>query len=134
MSAQSPLPDWDLFRAYEAGKGRRYGLLFAVNGGAFAIETFLFKGPGALPVPLLVWALLCVPAGMIVYTLSMRADISAFGHAMRRMDARPEAERLFGPKGRRHLAIVTALLVCGWASAALCGIYALLGGALWILR
>jgi hypothetical protein len=42
MSNRAAVPD---FRAYEDGKHRRYELLFAVNGGAFAIAKLPLCSP-----------------------------------------------------------------------------------------
>jgi hypothetical protein len=39
MAEEPRIPD--IFRAYEEGKHRRYNLLFAVNGGAFAVAKLL---------------------------------------------------------------------------------------------
>ena len=47
----SPFPPPGNFTDYEAGKKRRYELFFAVNGGAFAVASWLwddFKTVGAL--------------------------------------------------------------------------------------
>ena len=69
---------------YEDGKHRRYSLLFAVNGGAFAIAKILSgvdeKSPhvlGHLTLPELAW-------GMILFTIIMVADIYAFGHLVKK--------------------------------------------------
>ena len=37
--------NYELFDTYEVGKHRRYSLLFAVNGGAFAVAKLLGQRP-----------------------------------------------------------------------------------------
>jgi hypothetical protein len=65
----------DAYTLYEAGKKRRYDLLFAVNGGAFAIAQLLNNSPdkplGGLSLPDLA-------IGMAVFTILMVWDISKY--------------------------------------------------------
>ena len=71
----TPRPAFDekLFKAYESGKHRRYNLLFAVNGGAFAVAKLLDEkgtaGVGKLTVDNLAY-------GMIAFTIVMGFDIA----------------------------------------------------------
>ncbi len=122
--------DKELVDIYEAGKGRRYGLLFSANGGAYAIAVYLaslghtvagysFDGAG-----LIVLALF-----MIAFNWMMWQDIYAFGDRMHKLDSRirgvPAGEEwlLFGPVGRRVLNVFGIGLILGW-------ICVLVGGAI----
>src|SRR5215468_7469023 len=74
----------DRMTLYEDGKHRRYSLLFAVNGGAFAVARLLtgdgkesMRVLGRLTLPELSW-------GMILVTVILTADIYAFGFKMRK--------------------------------------------------
>lgn len=105
-SEASPVPK--SFQAYEAGKHRRYGLLFSVNGGAFAVAK-LFAGDDAVTVlGDLTLQHLC--AGMILFTVVMGADIYMFGGKIRR-NYLPDA---FGWQGKLVLVLLCALLCMGW--------------------
>jgi hypothetical protein len=81
-ATDTPHPEFDekLFKAYEDGKHRRYNLLFAVNGGAFAVAKLLGE-KGAANVGKLTMDHLAV--GMILFTAVMSFDILAFGWKMR---------------------------------------------------
>lgn len=103
----------DAFDLYETGKHRRYGLLFSVNGGAFAIVKLLAgeseKGPivlGYLKLPQLA-------IGMVLFTIVMVADIFMFGEKMR-ADVLPGA---FGWQGKLVLILLGFLLCAGWLLA-----------------
>ena len=101
----------DFFKAYEDGKGRRYNLLFAVNGGAFAIAK-LFTGEqaaksvGDLTIP---W----LAVGMVLFTLVMGYDIFKFGERMHEMSG----GAYFKDAGRRVLKLICGLLCAGWIFA-----------------
>jgi hypothetical protein len=115
------------FSAYENGKHRRYEILFAVNGGAFALAK-LFHGETANPVPnpptLFLGGLSIdhVALGMIAFTVIMFIDIAAFGHAMRRWDCDlghlPEEwgvfKRIFSLIGLIVLFALCALISGAW--------------------
>jgi hypothetical protein len=93
----------DAFELYENGKHRRYSLLFAVNGGAFAVAKLLvgeITRPEIVLGGLRLWQL---SLGMLLFTAVMVWDIFEFGLKMRRTYL-PDA---FGPQGR----IVLLLLV-----------------------
>jgi hypothetical protein len=106
------------FTAYESGKHRRYELLFAVNGGAFAIAK-LFpdqaaqKFLGGLTIDHLA-------LGMIAFTAVMFIDIAAFGHGMRRWARRTFVQDwrawqgIFSLFGWFVLAAICALICGGW--------------------
>jgi hypothetical protein len=115
--------DDKFFEAYEAGKHRRYGLLFAVNGGAFAVAQFL-AGKGAAGVGQLTPAALAW--GMILFTLVMTADLAAFGVKMRGKwkEAQPDPKAVsvwdgqFSLPGWVVLGALCLLICTGWALAA----------------
>ena len=100
----------DAFELYENGKHRRYGLLFAVNGGAFAIAKLL-AGEAARPELVLgglrLWQL---SLGMLLFTAVMVWDIFEFGRKMRTTYL-PDA---FGPQGRIVLLLLGGLIGLGW--------------------
>jgi hypothetical protein len=70
----------DAYTLYEEGKKRRYGLLFAVNGGAFAIAQLLNSTGNKLLGDL---SLAHLAIGMGIFTILMVWDIYAFGEKMR---------------------------------------------------
>jgi hypothetical protein len=72
--AASDLFDDRLLKSYEDGKHRRYTLLFAVNGGAFAVAKLLGE-EGAAGVGKLTMDHLAV--GMLLFTTVMSLDIFA---------------------------------------------------------
>jgi hypothetical protein len=102
------------FKDYEDGKHRRYGLLFSVNGGAFAIVQFVLKEETRLNGGL---SLKELAVGMILFTALMVWDIFKFGENMREFD---KDKILFGPVGKTVLLSLGALICAGWASVA-CG-------------
>ena len=74
----------DAIEIYENGKHRRYALLFAVNGGAFAVARLLAGQPadvGGLTQGML-------SAGMAAFTIVMAYDIWQFGLRMRAENGR----------------------------------------------
>src|SRR6266545_461162 len=77
MSTESNITE--IFKDYEDGKHRRYSLLFAVNGGAFAVATASAEARTALGCVGLV--ALCL--GMVAFTVLMVIDIFVFGFNMR---------------------------------------------------
>ena len=111
-----PAFDEKLFEAYENGKHRRYNLLFAVNGGAFAVAKLLDEkgtaGVGNLTVDNLA-------LGMLLFTLVMTFDIAAFGVKMREREEPDPKKRsrwggLFALQGQFVLAAICLLLSGGW--------------------
>jgi hypothetical protein len=98
----------DKLSLYEDGKHRRYSLLFAVNGGAFAVANLLAnegarsKVLGQLSLAELSW-------GMILFTVVMVADIYAFG-----LKFKPNA---FGPIGKLVLISIGLIICAGWLLA-----------------
>jgi len=94
---------------YEDGKHRRYGLLFAVNGGAFAIAKLLAESgkPGIVLGDL---ALEELAVGMAIFTVFMVWDIYVFGSNMRKTYL-PKA---FAWQGKAVLIVLGALQFTGW--------------------
>lgn len=100
----------DAFELYENGKHRRYSLLFAVNGGAFAVAKLLvgeITEPEMVLGGLRLWQL---SLGMLSFTAVMIWDIFEFGLKMRRTYL-PDA---FGPQGRIVLLLLGGLIGLGW--------------------
>lgn len=108
---------------YESGKQRRYSLLFAVNGGAFAVVSLWIKSLddqdvddpsgepilGALTQAQFGW-------GMALFCLLMFIDLWAFG--WKHYDAtRSSRETLFRWPGRLVLIGLSTLLISGWLLA-----------------
>jgi hypothetical protein len=110
----------DAYTLYEAGKKRRYDLLFAVNGGAFAIAKFLESG-GDKPLAssgykvLGSLTLLHLVIGMILFTILMCFDIFKFGENIR---DRYLYGAVFGRPGQIVLVLLGALICLGWLFAA----------------
>src|SRR5688572_4051070 len=111
--------DEELFRAYEDGKHRRYSLLFAVNGGAFALARLLDAG-GASDIGNLTLDRLAY--GMALFTLVMSVDICAFGLKMRAewKNSRPDIQKIsvwdghFALPGQFVLTAIWGLISAGW--------------------
>ena len=99
------------FELYEAGKHRRYGLLFSVNGGAFVIAKLLADKSEKFVLGDLSLAQLSL--GMMLFTAVMVGDIFAFGLKMQKTYL-PDA---FGPPGKLVLALLGILLIVGWFMA-----------------
>jgi hypothetical protein len=96
------------FKIYEDGKHRRYGLLFAVNGGAFAVAK-LFTDPTAMTL-LGDLTLRQVAIGMIIFTILMTADIFMFGTKMRET----YLSDAFTTPGKVVLLLIGFLICAGW--------------------
>jgi hypothetical protein len=89
------------FPEYEAGKKRRYELLFAVNGGAFALGQFLLQNP-QFEIGRAEFA-----AALVVFNLAMFADIYAFGRRA----------SFFKLVGKAVLFVLSWMLVAVWILA-----------------
>ena len=112
MSAEEKVPE--SFKAYEDGKHRRYSLLFAVNGGAFAVaklfaDAKIFSDPKTANV-LGSLTLRQLSFGMILFTAVMVLDIFMFGEKMRTKYL-PGA---FGWQGKAVLLLLGFLICVGW--------------------
>jgi len=75
-----PLFIKDAYTLYGSGKKRRYGLLFLVNGGAFAISKFLTSSDNNVLGDL---SLAHLAICMGIFTILMVWDIYAFGEKIR---------------------------------------------------
>ena len=106
MSEEKKMPE--SFRAYEDGKHRRYGLLFAVNGGAFAIAKLFADGKAAAVLGNL--TLRQLSFGMISFTIVMIVDIFMFGEKMRTAYLPDD----FGWQGKTVLLLIGILICAGW--------------------
>jgi hypothetical protein len=92
------------FSDYEDGKRRRYELFFAVNGGAFAVASWLLQDGHA------VGGLRLTPIGygLASFTWLMSLDLFAFGLAFR---------RFFGRPGRLVIIGLSTIIASGWLLA-----------------
>jgi hypothetical protein len=109
---QEPGLNLEGLKTYVEGKAALYKLLFAVNGGAFAIAT-LKDNP--LPVPALA-------VGAILFTVTLCVDMWRFSMKMRTLVEAGEnhsAQMVLGPAGKWVLVMSGALIVLGWAYAAI---------------
>jgi hypothetical protein len=95
---------------YENGKHRRYSLLFAVNGGAFAIAKLSVGESGKPAVVLGSLTLQELAFGMALFTAFMVGDIYVFGHNMR-VTYLPNS---FQWQGKAVLIMLGALQFFGW--------------------
>jgi len=112
MNDEKKVPE--SFKTYEEGKHRRYTLLFAVNGGAFALAKFIAdKDPSTVSVGGLQLSYLCY--GMALFTVIMSVDIFMFGQKMRRIYL-PDT---FGWQGKTVLLLIGALICAGWVLVAI---------------
>lgn len=107
----------DAFALYEDGKHRRYGILFAVNGAAFAIAKLLAGEPGKSATVLGGLNLSQLSLGMMLFTIVMVWDIFAFGLKMRdtvRKIGDDTLPGVFGPQGMIVLLLLGVLMFVGW--------------------
>jgi hypothetical protein len=101
--------DLEALNAYVDGKMKRYTLLFAVNGGAFAVGQFLLNDDGTQLKAIL--PLRYLAEGAIVYTAIMTVDIWLFGQMMRE---RFVGDAAFTAAGKALLILIGILLMGGW--------------------
>jgi hypothetical protein len=99
---------------YINGKMKRYYLLFAVNGGAFAIAKLLGESEANVGVGGL--SLSALALGCILFTALMWRDIYAFGEMMRLQFF--GGKDIFQEGGKLILACLCVLLILGWLLAA----------------
>jgi len=95
---------------YENGKHRRYSLLFAVNGGAFAIAKLLVGESGTSNIVLGHLTLQELAIGMAIFTAFMVWAIFAFGDNMRKT----YLPKSFQWQGKAVLIVLGALQLTGW--------------------
>lgn len=101
--------------AYTEGKMKRYGLLFSVNGGAFAIVKFIAESEpltakSAVLGGLQLWHL---AIGLALFSCAMCCDIWKFGEMM---SAKYSLD-VFGDVGKFVLYMIGGLLIVGWLLA-----------------
>jgi hypothetical protein len=101
--------DVGALNSYIEGKMDRYKLLFAINGGVFAVAQFLLKDDGSqyravLPISYLA-------QGCIVFTAIMAADLWLFAQMMREKFV---GDGAFTVAGKAILLMITALIMGGW--------------------
>jgi hypothetical protein len=97
----------DGMRTYIEGKMKRYNLLFAVNGGAFAIAQLLADPQRTPPGHL---KLHHVALGAIAFTALMGWDIWKFAQKMTGF----LGDLAFGPVGKTVLIFICILIIGGW--------------------
>jgi hypothetical protein len=113
----------DKLSYYEDGKHRRYSLLFAVNGGAFAVARILsgvdekssdaLAASATLTKPVHVLGHLTLPElawGMILFTIVVVVDIYAFGYLTKKYMNKD----VFKPIGQAVLVAIGLLICSGW--------------------
>jgi hypothetical protein len=100
----------DLLKLYEDGKHRRYELLFAVNGGAFAIAKFFGECKDNPSMTLGSLSLRELALGMVLFTIVMVGDIAAFGYKMRGK----LGNTVFAVPGMLVLFSIGVLICLGW--------------------
>lgn len=115
LGESSARPDKDLFEAYETGKHRRYGLLFSVNGAAFALVEFFFGKDQPRIEALTVYQ---IAFGMMCFSAIMSFDILAFGLKMRFSRSQKSIwDGLFAWPGWVVLGALWLLISTGWLLA-----------------
>jgi hypothetical protein len=123
---KSPTPPQHLecdkvFELYENGKERRYKLLFAVNGGAYALVGYLMEKAKA-DTRIAVWIFVLIPIALIFYTGVMCLDIHAFGKRMRKLSCTVCGKHwmVYKSQGRNHLIYLGLILGGAWLAAVVC--------------
>jgi Rhodopsin-like GPCR transmembrane domain len=103
----------DVSELYEDGKHRRYSLLFAVNGGAFAIAKYS-AGDLEEAARVMVGGLTIerLSLGMALFSIVMVWDIYAFGSRMHKINS-----NLFRVPGRVVFCLIGLLICVGWLIA-----------------
>lgn len=108
---------WDVYGTYQEGKMKRYGLLFSVNGGAYAVVTWKAEHPDS---PLGASASLTnlavvVASAASLLTALMFVDIWFFGRMMRQQ-APKDGLAYFGPHGKAVLTSMVLVLDAAWTA------------------
>jgi hypothetical protein len=118
----------DGFADYESGKRRRYDLLFAVNGGAFAVGTWLLKGEAGPAIRFGGLEQAHFGLGMAGFAAIMCLDLFAFGLKYR---------QFFGLPGKLVVLGLSTLLMTAWLLAGKVqddlAVLPVLSGALWAM-
>lgn len=108
----------DLVKLYEDGKHRRYELLFAVNGGAFAIAKIMSDSSHNHILGRLSLSELSI--GMAIFTAVMTYDIYSFGRKMREQLQERLCKKhvgMFSREGKAVLLLIGLLIIVGWIRA-----------------
>ena len=95
---------------YENGKHRRYTMLFAINGGAFAVAKLLVGESTKTAIVLGSLTIQQLAIGMMLCTCIVVWDIFAFGERVRTM----YLERAFQRQSKFVLLLLGGLLFTGW--------------------
>ena len=120
-TAKAPLNFQEAYKLYEDGKHRRYELLFAVNGGAFAVANLSGKSSGLGGLRLSYLAV-----GMVLFTITMVVDIFTFGTIWHGIGESPAIQQsidttkpvtIFGLPGRVVLVLIGVFICSGWLLA-----------------
>jgi hypothetical protein len=98
---------------YIDGKMKRYGLLFSVNGGAFAIAKLHSSGDDILGD----LDMRSLALGAILFTEAMTVDIWAWGERMKRNFSNPN-NMVFTAVGKIIVLLLASLLILAWGRAA----------------
>jgi hypothetical protein len=137
MAKEDGKLNMDGLRTYIEGKMHRYKLLFAVNGGAFAIVQ-LISGKGTSDFSLLQVGSLTTPLmalGAIVFTVLIAVDIWFWGQMMRKEVF--HGQHVFGYAGKTILALLAILPIAAWTMAArlswICAAVAVAAGVVWLV-
>ena len=107
---KSPAERISGMNAYIDGKMKRYSLMFAVNGGAFALAKLL-PDPNASRV-LGGLSMEALAVGAILFTILMWRDIYLFGDMMKREFF--GGELVFQGQGKLILHALSCLVIVGW--------------------
>ncbi|HJP94029.1 MAG TPA: hypothetical protein VJ875_18870 [Pyrinomonadaceae bacterium] len=97
---------------YIDGKIKRYNLIFAVNGGAFALAKLLDTKPGQILGQLTPQHL---AIGAVAFTFLMWFDIWLWGENMR--TGYFDGKEVFQWRGKAILSLLALLLIIGWLLA-----------------
>ncbi|PYS91413.1 MAG: hypothetical protein DMF64_12050 [Acidobacteria bacterium] len=107
---------------YIDGKMKRYNLLFAVNGGAFALAKLLFDPKTENILGKLTLKHLAI--GAVAFTFLMWFDIWLWGENMR--TGYFNDKEVFQWRGKAILSLLASLLIIGWLLVALKTMWAII--------
>jgi hypothetical protein len=103
----------NVLSTYIDGKMKRYGLLFSVNGGAFAIAKLHSDLPGDYILGDLDMKSLAL--GAILFTEAMTVDIWAWGERMKRNFSNHN-NMVFTAVGKIIVGLLASLLILAWGA------------------
>jgi hypothetical protein len=104
-------------QTYIDGKMKRYNLLFAVNGGAFALAKFMKSDGDRVLGGLELWQ---IALGAIIFTVLMTIDIWLFAKNIKGVLVREDPvfeNKMFGRFGKIILVSLCVILILGWVLA-----------------